>query len=777
MAQPRYSYEDEFGERQPLGAAVPSPRAPPQQYQYQQEYQQHHQPYSQQHQQHYRPQQQYPQQEQDPYTTSPSRGRPGAHPDSTFDRLRAQRRYNEERPVERGQGGPYAAGGMGANNHADSNLVSPVSPPQPPPHRGPDGENRYWGQDNSYASQRRPVPQSIVTPGADNFSDAAAGGMAGIALTVAEHNARESGLEAIQGPNYPQQAYQQPRQRQPQAAGQGYSEPGMRSPQYNAAADGGPYPSPHPSLQGLNAVAQSQGSGTPGQRTPSRSPHSFANDIYTDDPYQSYSRPQDPRLGVVDPHDILDDGDDGLAYGVRRGPRTSILSLSGSSFRSRDGAAAPVAAAGAVAGAGALGGLVGRNGSGGSYAPVHNLANSYQGSGGATDTYDAGRANYGAEKAGWEAARTSKSKGKKWRLIIIIIIAILIIAGVVLGILFGVVFKNNNRTKSSSGTVSSALSLNSDEVQALMNNPKLHKVFPGIDYTALNTQYPECIHDPPSQDNVTLDVAILSQLTNTIRLYGTDCNQTQMVLHALDVLELKDTVKVWLGVWQDDNSTTNARQLAQMWDIFDEYKDADRFKGVIVANEILFREQMTATELGSLLAEVRTNLTAKGFGHLPVATSDLGDKWTAELAAQSDYIMGNIHPFFAGTPVDQAAAWTWNFWDQKTVGFAKSDKTKNIISETGWPSQGGTHCGGAGTETCADGSVAGVTELNKFMADWVCSALNNGTEYFWFEAFDEPWKVKFNTKNQNWEDHWGLIDVDRNLKDGIEIPDCGGRTV
>lgn len=46
-----------------------------------------------------------------------------------------------------------------------------------------------------------------------------------------------------------------------------------------------------------------------------------------------------------------------------------------------------------------------------------------------------------------------------------------------------------------------------------------------------------------------------------------------------------------------------------------------------------------------------------------------------------------------------------------------------------------------------------------------------------FEAFDEPWKIQFNTRTQNWEDKWGLMDVNRNLKPGVVIPDCGGKTV
>lgn len=46
-----------------------------------------------------------------------------------------------------------------------------------------------------------------------------------------------------------------------------------------------------------------------------------------------------------------------------------------------------------------------------------------------------------------------------------------------------------------------------------------------------------------------------------------------------------------------------------------------------------------------------------------------------------------------------------------------------------------------------------------------------------FEAFDEPWKVIYNTDTQAWEDKWGLMDPARNLKPGLKIPDCGGKTV
>lgn len=610
-------------------------------------------------------------------------------------------------------------------------------------------------------------PQANITPGADNFSQAASGGMAGIAYGVADRNARESGFDTMSSPNYPEQAYQAS---QPYPAAQNLR-PSPNA--YTGASNASSNRNSHSSLQQLNAAAVPMGQSSPVYRDTGSS-----QGLYTDDPFQGYSRHSNVNLGYVNPTEIYDDGDDGLEYGRHEQHRKSMLNLASSSGRGRDnaGAAAAGGAVGAAGVMGAIGGLVGaRNGRDGSgqYDAVQNTG--YQGAGGST--YDLGGTE--AEKSAWLAKQSSSAK--RWRWAIIGGVAALIAVAIGLGVYFGIV--KNHSSGSSTGEsaqqdtdANGDLNINSAEIKKLLNNQNLHKVFPGIDYTPINTQYPDCLANPPSQNNVTRDLAVLSQLTNTIRLYGTDCNQTQMLIHAVNQLEMNDTIKIWLGVWQDGNTTTNARQLSQMWDILDTYGSSP-FKGLIVANEILFREEMTVTELGTLLDSVRTNLSSRGMSDLPVATSDLGDDWTSDLASKSDYIMSNIHPFFAGVNATQAASWTYSFWENNNAAYFKSDVSKNIIAETGWPSQGGTDCGTTTITDCPDASVAGISELNTFMENWVCQALANGTQYFWFESFDEPWKIMYNSGDQNWEDHWGLMDVNRNLKSGVTIPDCDGKTV
>ncbi len=421
--------------------------------------------------------------------------------------------------------------------------------------------------------------------------------------------------------------------------------------------------------------------------------------------YDPYNPPGNTsRLGgyddQVNPYDIADDGDDTMEE-----PPASRRHIFGG------GAAA--AGSGAATG-GILKGFGSRNTSG-NYGQVPG--------GGKGDP----------EKSAWLQSQTGGSERYKY---LLGALGILIVCGIIAGVVGGVVLTNppSDHTGPAPSSPSGVYTLHSPEVQKVLNNKDLHKVFPGMDYTPLNAQYPACLTDPPNQDNITLDVAVLSQLTPAIRLYGTDCAQTQMVLTAIDRLQMNDTLKVWIGVWLENNSTTNTRQLDFMYDVLDTYPTS-HFAGVIVGNEVLFREDMTATQLADELVAVKKKLASKGI-NLPVSTSDIGSKWTATIAQESDIVMANVHPFFAGVKPEAASSWTWDFWqnnDLVLAGDAYGSYPKSLISETGWPSQGGNDCGtGAKCPTKTAGAIAGIDEMNEFMNGWVCDSLANGTTYFWW---------------------------------------------
>jgi exo-beta-1,3-glucanase (GH17 family) len=463
------------------------------------------------------------------------------------------------------------------------------------------------------------------------------------------------------------------------------------------------------------------GGGPFSDRNDSPSRQGPGNPYYNPYDAHSISRNNLNGLDYVDPAALADDGDDGL--GPANPKRRSMISLGRHSMRSNT----QVNALGVAGAAGAAGGIAA--------AGMSRGVNEHYGANGSNGSRDHVPAEKTVDPFIPFQPEEKKNGWKKW---LFMAIGILILGGIAGGVAGGLIqakkSENGGNGSGAPGTssqdTSGDYSKDSPRVKDLLNNKNLHKVFMGMAYTPLNMQYPDCLNFKPIQNNVTMDMAIIGQLTNTVRLYGTDCNQTEMVLHAIDRLGLTD-MKVWVGVWLGNNDTTNTRQMAQMYNILDTY-GTKHIKGVVVGNEVLFRKDLTITQLGTILQGVKTNMSAK-YNSLPVASSDLGDNWTTDLASQVDVVMSNVHPFFGGVTVDQAAAWTWSFWQSHDVYLTQGLTGKtHVISEIGWPSQGGNDCGAAGK--CPDktsGSVSGITQMNTFMASWVCQAMNNGTEYFW----------------------------------------------
>ena len=481
-----------------------------------------------------------------------------------------------------------------------------------------------------------------MTPGADNLGEAAAGGgLGGIALGIANTHARESGMEAMRSlESLDRVGAGLPAERSYDTSDTPY----IPAPPNRFSQGRDPFASPSP-LRRSDPFEDDRRESMPtfpGEMTPRAQGYQSRDNIrmtgyptkniqinnrnssYLDNPYNRYSTAWDSRVaeGDIDPNQ-LDDRDDEVM------PPTSHI-----------GGPAGAAAKSAVGGGliAALGGLV---------AKKNNMRNASRDASGHYGPVGGPLPDDGGvEKSDWLNQQTSGRKRMRW--IVGTLVVLVLIGAIVGGVIGGIHHTssaNSDFTISSSQHESAAqddasgdLNQNSAEIKKLMGNTNLHKVFPGIDYTPFNAQYPACLTNPPSQNNITRDMAVLSQLTNTVRLYGTDCNQTDMVLHSIKQLGLND-MKVWLGVWLDNNATTTNRGINAMYDILSR-NGQDPFAGVIVGNEVLYRKDMTESQLGDILSGVKTNFTSLKYT-LPVAASDLGDDWTAGLAADVDVVMSS----------------------------------------------------------------------------------------------------------------------------------------
>ncbi|KAI6025910.1 glycoside hydrolase family 17 protein [Pisolithus orientalis] len=386
-----------------------------------------------------------------------------------------------------------------------------------------------------------------------------------------------------------------------------------------------------------------------------------------------------------------------------------------------------------------------------------------------------GSASAPRSNAWLERSQTSSGKRSKWIVIgSFLTLAVLVAVGITLGVVLG---KKNSSNSSTSGSSSSGAppGTNPNDPSNFQKNPALVQSFYGIAYTPLGSQLPDCGN---SLAEVIEDVQLMSQLTTRIRIYGADCNQSSLVLAAIQ--ETKVNLSVYLGNYPDptDNGTAYERQKGEIQTALQTY-GADHVLGVTVGNEFILdyitqagqtdpngsAGQAAAAILIPFINDTRAMLSEMGL-NLPVGTADAGSYFNNDVLEVVDYGMANVHPWFANVSIDDAAAWTAEFFESTDVSLAQSltNKPNMFIAETGWPTNTSTF-----NYNPNDGpSLASVANLQYFIDTFVCQANQNGTGYFFFEYCDEPWKA---VQYGGVEGYWGLFDSNKIFKN-LTIPTC-----
>ncbi|THV07250.1 glycoside hydrolase family 17 protein [Dendrothele bispora CBS 962.96] len=375
----------------------------------------------------------------------------------------------------------------------------------------------------------------------------------------------------------------------------------------------------------------------------------------------------------------------------------------------------------------------------------------------------------------WLEKNDRSGKRSRWIVIGVVAAAIIIVIAIVVGV---VVSKKNSSSSSSSKSTSAGVVKQTDpnDPSTFVKDSRLKQSFYGIAYTPEGAQLPDC---GANLEDVITDIQLLSQLTTRIRLYGADCNQSALVLEAIK--QTKVNMQVFLGNYPSatDGGAAYERQRDILKSAVQSY-GTDHIAGITVGNEFILN-YLNANGGGSSdpdsavgnqgaealmvnVTDTRNMLTDLGVS-LKVGNADAGSYFNKELLGQVDYGMANVHPWFANVSVDVAAGWTWDFFEEQDVALAQglSNNPQMSIAETGWP----TASSDAGNESNGP-SIASEANLQTFLNTFVCQANTNGTEYFFFEFFDEPWKDKQFGGVEGW---WGLFYSNRTLKN-IEIPDC-----
>lgn len=259
----------------------------------------------------------------------------------------------------------------------------------------------------------------------------------------------------------------------------------------------------------------------------------------------------------------------------------------------------------------------------------------------------------------------------------------------------------------------------------------------------------------PSRDQIAEDLRILAPDWDAVRVYSSQA-PTQTILSVIREEALP--LKVMLGAWiAPDDPAANAAEVASAVYLAGAFPDV--VAAVSVGNESQVdwsAHQSDPAVLQAALRVVRANVAQ------PVTTADDYNFWNKprshEIADEVDFIVLHAYAMWNGRSLDEAVPWTA---DTVAAIRAEHPGLPVVLGETGWA----TGLNPEGDEVQYIKAPAGADEQARFYAAFVAWAEQDGLPFFYFEAFDEPWKGSGDPREV--EKHWGLYWVDRTPKPAI----------
>jgi len=200
-------------------------------------------------------------------------------------------------------------------------------------------------------------------------------------------------------------------------------------------------------------------------------------------------------------------------------------------------------------------------------------------------------------------------------------------------------------------------------------------------------------------------------------------------------------LKTLVGAWLGDDFDKNDQEIAGLLKLAQE--------GLVdvaaVGNEVMYRKEMSEEELIGYINNVKQAIPA-----IPVGYVDAYYEFShrPKITEACDVILTNCYPFWEGCHIDYAFVYMKQMY-QQALDAAKGKRV--IITETGWPSEGGGF----------EASRAGKTNFLKYFIDAQIWSDEEDIEMFYFSSFDESWKTG---DEGDVGAFWGLWDKHETLK-------------
>ena len=239
-----------------------------------------------------------------------------------------------------------------------------------------------------------------------------------------------------------------------------------------------------------------------------------------------------------------------------------------------------------------------------------------------------------------------------------------------------------------------------------------------------------------SEAQVRRRIQIIKPHTNWVRSFSCIEGNEHIprVAHAMGI-------KTLVGAWLGDDAELNKKEIESLIQLAKE--------GCVdiaaVGNEVMYRGDLSEDELLDFIHQVKEALPGVPVGYVD-AYYEFSHR--PKITEACDVILANCYPYWEGCPIE------YSFQHMKDMYFQAVDAgqgKKVIITETGWPSEGGS----------LKGSVAGKENAIKYFINTQQWSAADDIEIFYFSSFDESWKVG---SEGDVGAYWGLWDKHEKLK-------------
>jgi exo-beta-1,3-glucanase (GH17 family) len=196
-----------------------------------------------------------------------------------------------------------------------------------------------------------------------------------------------------------------------------------------------------------------------------------------------------------------------------------------------------------------------------------------------------------------------------------------------------------------------------------------------------------------------------------------------------------------VGAWLGDDLELNEKEIESLITLAKE--------GCVdiaaVGNEVMYRGDLTEDQLLEYINRVKEALP-----NIPVGYVDAYYEFShrPRITEICDVILTNCYPYWEGCPIEYSLPHMQSmFGSAKDAGQGK----RVIITETGWPSEGGS----------LKGAIASNENAMKYFIETQNWSKFNDIEIFYFSSFDESWKVG---PEGAVGAYWGLWDKNEKIK-------------